>query len=429
MNKLIILFLAFLITNVKYYAQELKYRRSSLHMVLLESETFPKKDLVLKAYNSKPFPEKYNNHSLESKSFDPKKYIITPKEREEAGKKSSKLGKMAGKAVSESSGGVVDSLAKDIPLQIEKYIKDKQIAKQLVKKWFNVKADGKPDYELIKERGMYAISDAEKSAAGDIDFTTDYELVGNTFVIFNKLIFVENEPVARQVRDVAYETAKAQTNEMLRTKGIEAADKIYEKTKEGYSVWTTSWLYQLEWNEAVVEKFKSYFLNESINPVKAWDTTSLFNLKFVGTEKVQSLVTFSLKEKRTEEQIINLSVNRNIDKVFSSLQRNYEVFRPVTPINSVGPITAMIGLKEGLEPGDSFDILESKKDKVTGAYKWVSIGSASVDKKLPIYDNRFGAQEEPALDEKGNPITKVTFTTFSGGKEAMKGMHFLRLKK
>jgi hypothetical protein len=429
MNKLILLFTVLILTNVNFFSQEINYRRSSLHMILLETESFPKKDLVLKAYKNKPFPEKYNDHSLESTSFDPKKYIITTSDREAANKNSSKLGKLASKGISESTNGLVDSLSKDIPLQIEKYINDKQIAKQLVKKWFNVKGDGKPNYELIKERGMYSISEAEKEMNLDIDFTTDYELIGNTFVIFNKLIFIENEPAAKEVRDLAYIKAKSQTNEILRNKAIEAADLVYEKTKEGYSVWTTSWLYQLEWNEEIVEKFKNYFLNESINPSTVWDTTNLFKLNFIGTEKVQSLVTFSLKEKRTEEQIINLSVNRNIDKVFSSLQRNYEVFRPVTPINTVNPITALIGLKEGLNPGDTFDILEARKDKKTGTINWVSIGTTSVDKKLPIYDNRYDSENDDLLDDKGNPITKVEFTSFSGGKNVQKGVHFLRLKK
>ena len=33
---------------------------------------------------------------------------------------------------------------------------------------------------------------------------------------------------------------------MLQKKGTQAANKIYEKTSEGYSVWTTARLYQLD---------------------------------------------------------------------------------------------------------------------------------------------------------------------------------------
>ena len=138
-----------------------------------------------------------------------------------------------------------------------------------------------------------------------------------------------------------------------------------------------------------------------------------------------SLVTFKIGEKRTLTQVIDLSVKRNVDKVYAMLQREYEVFRPIAPVNSINPLTARIGLKEGVEPGQKFEILESEKDKKTGLFKWKSIGTAKVDKKLPVWDNRFGAKEElpagtPAADE---------FTTFSGGGKAEAGIHFLRLVK
>ena len=80
---------------------------------------------------------------------------------------------------------------------------------------------------------------------------------------------------------------------------------------------------------------------------------------------------------------------RNIDNVFAKLQKKYVVFRPVTPISSVGPITAMIGLKEGLEPGDKFEILKSTKDPKTGKISYVAFASAKVDKDFPIFDNLY----------------------------------------
>jgi hypothetical protein len=51
-------------------AQEVpEYKRSSLSMILLESEDFPFKDVVIKTYNSHPFPDKYNEHNLDDKKF------------------------------------------------------------------------------------------------------------------------------------------------------------------------------------------------------------------------------------------------------------------------------------------------------------------------------------------------------------------------
>ena len=105
------------------------------------------------------------------------------------------------------------------------------------------------------------------------------------------------------------------------------------------------------------------------------------------------------------------------------------MFRPVSPVTTTGPVTARIGKKEGIEPGQTFDVLESRKDQKTGAYKYESIGTVKVSKKAPIWDNRIGSKDEPELDEAGNPIVTPEFTTFDGGKNVQPGMHFLRLKK
>jgi hypothetical protein len=416
--------------------KETKYRRSSLELILIESESFPKKESVMKAWNNYPFPDKYNKHDVNSSTLNPLKYIISDEDRLQSGKKNdSKFSSMAKGSASKATSGVVDTDESDMPLKIDKYIKENNLAKKIVAKWFNRKPNGDMDYELIKERGNYSASEKDKEIANNVadatDFLFDEDLIGNTFIVFSKLKFVENEPIARAIRDAALSKTKDMKVEAAKQKAVDVANSVYEKAKEGYSVWTTSWLYQLEWNQLISENFKSSFLNSNVKGAAIWDTTSLFKLKLVGSEKSQSLVTFSLKEKRTEDQIINLAVVRNVDNVFAKLQSSYAVFRPVTPIASVGPITAQIGLKEGLMPGNSFEILESQKDKKTGQYKYVKIGSVKVDKKLTVWDNRFGAVEsESSVDEKGNPIVLPKYTTFSGGgKDVFPGMHFLRLKK
>ncbi len=421
------------LTSIDINAQEINYRRSSLHLILIESDNFPNKESVMSSYNSYPFPDRYNEHNIGIKSFNPANYKITDAEREANGSAKSKLGKLTSKAVSESSNGMIDSVARDLPLQIEKFIKDNQIAKKVAAKWFNRKDDGTIDYELIKQRGAYSASAEDKdmanATASASDYLLDFELIGNSFVVFNKQTFVSNEIAARIIRDIALSKADSIPNEQLKQKAIEGANKIYERTKEGYTVITKSWLYQLNWNEEVATTFKSYFLNEKIDSKAAWDTTTLFKLNFIGDEVSSALVTFSLKTKRTENEIIDLAVKRNIDNVFSKLQKKYEVFRPVSPVTTVGPVTARIGKKEGLEPGQTFDVLESRKDPKTGAYKYESIGTVKVSKKAPIWDNRIGSKEEPELDESGNPIVTPEFTTFDGGKKVQPGMHFLRLKK
>jgi hypothetical protein len=442
-----VLFFASLTT---FAQEELKYRRSSLSMILVESHKLPNNEKIEEAYANFPFPDKYNEHNIEQLSFTPTAYEITDEDRIAAGGKApSKGGKMMGKIgggmLKSNTGGLVDldTLAKDVPLQIERFIQDKEVAKQLVAKWFNRTADGKMDYELIKSRGLYSALEEDKELANATasaeDYLFDMELIGNTFVVFNRLKFTPNEPVAKLTLEAALASANEIEMEMARLGAVKAANAAYEKMKEGYTVFTKTWLYQLHWNDTVARTFTSYFLNENIDAVAAWDTTKLFKLNLVGEELSSSIVTFSFKEKRTEDQIITLSVNRNVDAVLAKLQKKYEVFRPITPMASVGPVTARIGLKEGLEGGESFDVLESRKDAKTGQYKYVSVGSVSVDKKQPIWDNRF--KEKPDIEalveaalagtpiEVDEPTDGPEYTTFKGGKKVQLGMHFLRLKK
>jgi hypothetical protein len=41
---------------------------------LLNLKKFPKKDIVLKAFNTVPFPDKYNDHTIDQKSFNPARF-------------------------------------------------------------------------------------------------------------------------------------------------------------------------------------------------------------------------------------------------------------------------------------------------------------------------------------------------------------------
>jgi hypothetical protein len=144
-------------------------------------------------------------------------------------------------------------------------------------------------------------------------------------------------------------------------------------------------------------------------------------MEFVGSQKATTLVTFSLKEKRTEDQIINLSVTRNIEKVFAKLQKNYDVFKPKVPLYTGEPITAKIGLKEGLEGGDKFEVLEAVMDQKTGKIEYKSIGTIKVDGDK-IWDNRFNLGDEAPAEG------AVDRTTFKGGKKFYPGLLIRQIK-
>lgn len=437
-----LLFAITMVTGVATVAQsdkdlkDIKYRRSSLYTILVESDAFPKKVKVINAYNNAPFPDKYDNHNLGEKSFDPKKYAVTKEERESSGQKQSKLGGFTKGLVSEATGGIVDSTEVDMPIVIAKYFKQNRTANSLVGKWFNRQADGSFDTNLIGERGFINasfldIKTAEASNEGKALITTaGEELINNTFVVVSKLKFVENEPVARVIRDIAIETATANISvEFLRTKAINLANKGYDIAKEGYSVWTTSYLYKLKWDDSISNTFYSdLWLDKttagsvSSNERKLnFDNSDLFQLEYIGSEKSSNLVTFSLKEKRTEDQIIDLSVTRNIDKVYAKLQKKYDVFKTKVPLYSGSPLTAKIGMKEGLEGGEKFEVLEQVIDPKTGVAEYKKKGTIKVDKKL-IWDNRYNDGQAVSVENDAEAKGAIDVTTFEGGDKFYSGM-------
>jgi hypothetical protein len=380
--------------------KETKYRRSSLHTILIESSNFPKKDQVINAYYGAPFPNKYDNHNIGEKSFNPAKYSN-------------------------------DTIEAKTPEVIEKYFKDQQIAKKLVAKWYNRQADGSFDFNLIGDRGAFNASFLDsKTAAASSDGkyllqSAGFELINNTFVVVSKMKFVENEPIARAIRDGIILSLN-NANELVRTMGVKAAEKAYEKGKEGYSVWTTSYLYKLKWNAEVEGIFygEMYGDKSDMTPAKKAkfdNNIDLFQMEFVGSQKATTLVTFSLKEKRTEDQIINLSVTRNIDKVFAKLQKNYDVFKPKVPLFTGDPITAKIGLKEGLEGGDKFEVLEAVMDEKTGKIEYKRIGTIKVDGDK-IWDNNYNLGDEVPAEG------AIDRTTFKGGSKYYPGLLIRQIK-
>jgi hypothetical protein len=405
---------------------EVKYRRSSLHTMVVESENFPKKDIVLNAFNNAPFPEKYNEHTIGEKSFNPVKYTLTAEEKAKI-YTSSKIGKLVAGAADLKT----DSINKELSVRIQKYLEKEKIANKLVAKWFNRQADGSFDDELIAERGIFNASfletkTAQASSEGQALLkTAGFELIDNTFVVINKFNFVANEPIARAIRDAAREAAK-DTPALLLGKVNKGIDAVYEKTKEGYSIWATSYLYKLVWDEVTANTFYTEFYMDknSVDPKKklAFDNSDLFKLEFVGDESASGLVTFSLTEKRTEEQIIALSTVRIVDNVYAKLQKKYDVFKTKTPLFTGNPITAKIGTKEGLEGGEKFDVLESILDEKTGVVTYKSIGTIKVDKNL-IWDNTYNSS-----NDENNSNSTIDRTTFSGGSKFYSGLLIKQIK-
>jgi len=430
-----------------------KYRRSSLTMVLVENNDLGKnKDMVVNAYNAFPFPDKYNLHKIVDNKLNTadKQMILSIDDYKKAGfykdtlktpmdmikaKSKNPLNKIKYFDETNTKGFLEPTREEIVNIQINKYIKEKNIAKQMVASWFNRKSDGKMDWDLWKQRAAYSASQSEKDGGDSKQGLTDkmlrdVDVIGNSFIVFNYMDFYENEPVARFLRDVAKAEVTKQLAgkpQFLIDKSMQLLDKAYDLTKEGYTVKCNTYLYQLDWSEAIAKQTKNWFFNNDLDLTKShkiWDTTSLYKMKFVGKTVSLSIVVGGTK---TVEEIITLQVKRTMDNALSKLQRAYVVFRPVSPIFETNPfLIAQIGIKEGVENGDKYEILKSEEDQF-GIPKWKSIGKVKVDKKKVIWDNRPNA--EPLKDKDGKDIPVLPYTTFKGGKKAVAGMHYIRFLK
>ena len=184
---------------------EVKYRRSSLHMVMIEDAALPKADIIKDAFNKAPMPDKYNDHSLSSKTFVSSKYALTAEEKtalgaKKEGKAASKVKGAAKGAASSATGGLVDTTeTKYMPNMIEKYLNANNVAKDMVAKWFGRDANGAFKMDLISSRGSYdasalEVNKAKASARGMASIAdAGEELIGNTFVVVTRFNYVSKQ--------------------------------------------------------------------------------------------------------------------------------------------------------------------------------------------------------------------------------------------
>ena len=106
-------------------AKAVKYRRSSLYMIMLDDKGLVNADVIKSTFNGMPIPDKFNDHSLKSRSFDPSTLVLTEEEKKAVDKKSNKLGSFAKSLANEATGGLVDTTdTKYLPVKFDKYFSE-----------------------------------------------------------------------------------------------------------------------------------------------------------------------------------------------------------------------------------------------------------------------------------------------------------------
>lgn len=366
--------------------RETTYRRSSLYTVMIESPGLPYAEEIKAYFTKSPIPDKFNDHNLG-------KRIYTSEEL---------------------ASGENAVLGNNDPLRI--------IARDLVAKWFNRDAKGAFNMDLVAQRGNYDasaidIATARASKRG-VDLLADAgeELIGKTFVLVNEFKYVNKEEVAAAVNTglsilkFVADQAGAGTLSNIAS-GAQVASTVAGK---GYVVKTTASLYQLVWDEETAAMFYSMYWADAktITPDKkrAFEEAIIFKLKLIGSDTSWADVQSTIFTNKTEVELVERATMKAMDAVIVKLQKSHDVFKTKTPIFTGTPLTAKIGLKEGLTTKSQFEVIEQRIDE-NGRTKYARVGTVKVDPSYPLWDNRFGADEE-------NPDSKIDRTYFrrvSGG--------------
>lgn len=375
------------------------YKRSSLYTLMITDPTRNYESDIKTYFLEKVLPEKYNNHNLENRT--------------------------------------IDRLGKSVELDnIVAFLDNNKTANKLIAKWFNRKEDGSFDMTLIKQRGFYDasvlnINTAKNTTRGLAQLAdAGEELIGNTFILVNDSRYLNKEEVAGYAKSFL----SAFTSQLGVSVGSTIADFGLTTLGKGFVVSTNSYLFKLVWDQEIESRFYNELYFDNSDQYKnltkeqkqirknAFDNNNFFALEYIGKDDSSADVQSTGFTTKSNSELIGRATVKSIDNVISKLQSEYDVFKTKTPIYTSDPITAKIGLKEGITKKTRFEVLE-KQQQEDGSIVFASVGTVKVDTKYPIWDNRFAADEE-------NPNQDVDRTYFKAiqGKDFMQGSLIRQIK-
>ncbi|MDP2686996.1 MAG: hypothetical protein Q8O62_07230 [Aequorivita sp.] len=391
MKKLLILTL-FLFFNYSAFSQEdaNNYKRSSLYTFMITDLQQEHSKTIQDAFINYPIPDKFNDHNGGLRTMP--------------------------KLVDENlSKKEINELQKD---SITQFLSNSNIAKAMVAKWFNRSENGSFNMDLIAARGSYNASDIDikiaKQSERGLAMVADAgeELLKNTFVVVNNFKYTNKEEVAKKTQGLLSVVSSAAS-----TAGVGGVSVVADATSlgvgvmgKGYVIKTDAHLYKLVWDEETAAIFYNDYWTDDANPdpekIAAFENSNIFKLEYIGTETAWADLQSTAFTKKTDDELIAIATKNAGDAVIAKLQRAYEVFRTKTPLLSGDPLSAKIGLKEGLEKGDKYEVMEQIIND-EGKTEYKKIGVIKVEKGM-VWDNRLMAEEENT--------SEIEYTTFSGSK-------------
>lgn len=373
------------------------YRRSSLYSILVNHTEQQFANEIKEAFVQIPVPDKFNDHNLSVKVLNMDK-------------------KLSG-ANSEKEN-----------TDITEFLQNNKIASRLVGRWFNRDFyTGECNMELVKERGLYNADEFDKQlamrSARGVAMLQDAgeELIGNTFVLVNDIRYVDKNQRAKTGAAILKglgSIAAIYTGVNVDDLANSVGDMI--ETIKGFTVKINTFLYRLDWNEEQAALFyqEQYAAQPDATKKENFEAArGKYSLKYVGKVESSGGTTSFMGIKEDQPIVmVRKACQRAIDENVVDLQRNYEEFRTKTPLVTVEPLTAYVGMKEGVSAKSRFEVLETVELE-NGTHKYNRVGVIEPIPNL-IWDNRYMAEEEGA---QGATLGFTTFRTVSG-KDFAKGM-------
>jgi hypothetical protein len=390
--------------GVMAQAPESNYRRSSIYSLLVNHTDQQFASEIKEAFLQIPVPDKFNDHNLSVKVLNMDKKL---------------------------SGASKDQ---ENPI-ITEFLNNNRVASRLVGRWFNRDFfTGQCDMELVKERGLYNATEFDKQlatrSARGMAMLQDAgeDLIGNTFVIVNDIRYVDKNKGAKTaggILKVLGSVASIATGVNVDNLTDNIGDMV--ETIKGFKVKINTFLYKLDWNSEQANIFyqEQYAAKPDATKCRNFDNArGNYRLKYVGKVESSGGTTSFLGINEDEPIVmVRKACQRAIDENVVDLQREYEEFRTKTPLISVEPLTAYIGMKEGVTNKSKFEVLEVVEME-NGSHKYNRVGVIEPIDNL-IWDNRYMAEEEGAAG------ATLGFTTFRkvSGKDFSKGMLIKEMSK
>ncbi len=375
--------------------EDARYRRSSLYSILINHSDQKFANEIRNSFVQIPVPDKYNDHELAPKVFQ-----------------------LNGKLKNASSD-------RENP-EITDFLERNQVASRLVGKWFNRDIyTGVCDMDLVKERGLYDATEfdrqmAERSARGKAMLEdAGEELIGHTFVLVNDIRYIDKAQKSALWGGIlaglgaAAGASLGNANLGRSVTNLSQSVGNIVETIKGFKVKINTFLYQLVWDDETAAVFYEKQYTDVPDPAKrdAFNNArGTYRLKYVGkVESNGSTTSFMGVNLDKPENMVRKACQRAIDENIVDLQTEFEEFRTFTPILTSEPITASIGMKEGVSAKSRFEVLE-RVEESDGSYSYNRVGVvAPVEDQ--IWDNRYMAVEEGA---KGATLGRTTFKKVSG---------------